>query len=692
NESRSHRRQLASLTTAAALLLGLPGAVRADDSLAQFVPAEVGLFVEVRGAGDLLTALTEPQVWTTLAELAGQPAQPEDVDKWRRRIRRAVKMNPDEAIRVLFSRGVAFVGEGPGRSQDAVVLCRPAQNVSTEELLKRWGAQRLPQPPRPPTYRLYSNIGVAEHKGLFFFGDLLPPEGFFQRMQHFAADARSQSLADDPIYKKLLARVPERPDGVLFARLTQASLPTVPGVPPGTQPSTQPALRPALPDLRAPFLNAENVLLALHRDGPLLHFTAVGDATGNNRPTPAGAAQLVEKLPARTLLAWEGRVDYSELAETLKQVPEQNPIRTVFQLQEQIESLDRFVQALGGDTCLAVGPVFPAQRSPGAPPLPAAALLIGTRDPAVAGSEVRNVVNAGIAAYSVFAFTRGLPLLLPIRESRLSDTPAFVLDLSPLLKPTARAAIGEVHLCWAMHDHVLIIASHLDWLRQIIAAREGAANLSKVVELSRARPTSSSTNAIVIQSGPISDIGALWLKYLRRTKPEVFDERWWRSRQPGGGDVRLGINVTPDPANQRLRIEQVFENQPAYGRLKPGDFIVGYDNRRFATDDLISEIRTAIQERPNARWMELLIERKGPARQMRLPLPFIDPVQVLKRVIAIGKIAQRSVYHDDYVDAAGPRGFLTIELRTSEKPLFQFSAPTSGPSRSTTRHPSGNVD
>ncbi|MBU0616804.1 MAG: hypothetical protein KKI02_03730, partial [Planctomycetes bacterium] len=204
------------LAVAGLLTLGLAEQVRAEESLAHSVPAEVGLFVEARGAGDLLTRLTDPQVWTTLAELAGQPAQAEDVAGWRRRVRQTVKMTPEEAIRVLFSQSVAFVGEGLWRSADAVVVCRPNHETSTAELLKRWEARRLRQPQRPATYRLYSNIGVSEHEGLLFFGDLIPSEGLLRRVQRFTAGARSKSLADDPIYKKLLARVPANPDGVLF--------------------------------------------------------------------------------------------------------------------------------------------------------------------------------------------------------------------------------------------------------------------------------------------------------------------------------------------------------------------------------------------------------------------------------------------------------------------------------------------
>jgi hypothetical protein len=656
--------------------LGLAGPAGAQESLAHSVPADVGLFVEARGMGDLLTRLTDPQVWTTLAELAGQPAQAEDVAQWRQRVLQTVKMTPEEAIRVLFSQAVAFVGEGLGRSADAVVVCRPNHETSTAELLKRWGARRLRAPQRPATYRLYSNIGVSEYHGLLFFGDLIPSVGLLHRVQRFTAEAHAKALADDPVYMKLLARVPANPDGVLFARLERAAALPLPAVPPSSQPTARPSSQPTLRNLPGPLRNAENVMLALHRDGPLLRFTAVADTRSGEAQPAARPVRLVESLPERTLLAWQGRFDFAHGAELLLGALQHNPIEGVFQLQGQIESLDRFVQALDTDTCLAIGPVFPGQRPPETPPLPAVALLIGTRDPAGTLAATRDLVNIGMGGYILFAINRGLPLLQPIQETRLSGEPAFVLDLSPLLKPTARKAIGEIQLCWIVHKDTLIVASHLDWLRQIVAARDGQGEtLAQTMRLFGGKAPSASVDALVIQSGPISDIASAWLDYLRRSKPEVLDENWWRDRQPGGNQVRLGIDVVGESAKRRLRVTRVLDNLPAAGRLEVGDYIVGYNNVRFTTDDLIAEITKAIRTRPRARRVELLIERAGVTQQIYLPLPFIDPTQALHRMVAIGRIAQRAVYRDDRSDPVGPRGLLTIELRTSEKPLFEFSEP-----------------
>lgn len=667
------------------------------------VPANVGLYVEVRGIEDLLARFTDPQIWSTLAELAGQPAQPEDVAEWRARVRQTIKMEPEEAIRTLFSGGVAFVGEGLGLSQDAVIICRP--DASVDELLKRWEATRLDSPADPPAYRLYNNIGVTVDDGLLYFGDLIPAEGLLSHMRSFVSGARQGALANDPEFQKLRARVPDQPDGLFFLRWSRAAL-TMPALPPRTQPVPPASSQPTSPEtvtttyeapspgsvppesplpmllFENPLRNANNILLALHRRDALLRFTAVADRLVANEPNAEIApVRLIHTLPVRSLLVWQSRLEFGKAADAFLQSLARQPISGVFQIPEQVEALRRMVAALDSDVCVAIGPVFPKERLPGTPPLPAAAVLVGLRDPETIAREFRNVINVGVAGYSVYAYAHGLPLLQPIEEVEIGGSLVNVLDLSPLLKPSARHAIGEIHLAWTIHERVLILTSHSDWLRQIIEARVGRGEtLAQVLELAGPANAENSVQAVLIQSGPIGDIVGGWLDYLRRNKPEVFEENWWRDRQPAGWNVRLGVDVVVEPAARRLAVTNVHPELPAHGRLRAGDYIVGYGDRygdkRFQSEDLIAEMTRAVHERPHARWLVLLIDRNGITRRMRLPIPFIAPIQALNRMAAIGRIAQRAVYCDDRTDGEGPRGYLTIELRSDDKPLFDFSEKT----------------
>ena len=142
----------AALTTSGA-------AVAADESAARFVPADVGLFIEGRRVSDLLLPLTEAQAWLTLAELGGQPASPKEIIEWRLRIRQTIRMDPAEALNTLFAEQFAFVAEGVGRAQDAVVLCRPV--AKTRTLLEYWEARPLPTAGRTSLYRLPNRVGLA---------------------------------------------------------------------------------------------------------------------------------------------------------------------------------------------------------------------------------------------------------------------------------------------------------------------------------------------------------------------------------------------------------------------------------------------------------------------------------------------------------------------------------------------------
>ncbi len=652
------------------------GAAQPADSLARHVPAEVGLFVELRQCDQLLADLTEPQLWTTLAELAGQPARPEDVTRWRSRIRNTVRMEPEQAIRVLFAGGVAFIGEGPGRAQDAVVVCRPGPDVRIDELLEKWQAVRLPERGEPPTYRLLSNIGVIHHDGLLYFGDLLPAEGLLRRVARFIRDGQRAPLADDPAYRALLGRAAPRPVGVVFARMASAAPLLVPNVTASTRPATQPVRSGRLPDLPGPLHHARNILISLHRDRTLLHFSLLGD--GRDAHAAAGTGlEYLPRLPLRTLLAWEGHLDYRRLPEALTAVSGREGWAAVLQLDQQDELLGQLVAALGTDTCVAIGPVFPARRPADAPPLPAAAALVAVRDSGQARAALREIAELCIAGYAVFALANGAPPLTGVEQRRVAGHDAWLIDLTPLLKQTARQAIGELHLCWAVTDDTLVVASHLQWLERLLAARSGHGRLlAQTLAIAPARPGPQSTAGLVVQTGPIADMGQAWLDHLRRIKPEVFDERYWRDHQPYGRQPMLGINVTVDAAHRRLRINQVFKGQPAEGRLRVGDYIVGHDNRRFATDDMISEIRAAIRNRPHARWMELLIERNGVTLRKRIPLPLFNPIEMLQRVVAMGHLAQRSVYFDDHPNP-GAVGYLTIELRRAGEKLFELRPPAS---------------
>jgi hypothetical protein len=679
------------------------------ESLARAVPGDVGLYIEGQHIDDLLLSLIEPRSWLALAELAGQPARLEEATGWQDLIRRALRMEPSEAVQELFAEQFAFVGEGLGRAQDGVVICRPATEPRT--LIRRWAAQPLPSAGRTSVYRVADGIAVALQNGLMLFGAPDVPDGMFSHVLKVADDQPDgASLADNPVYQSLLARISDNPDAILFARLRRApsapaSAPTAVEQQPATSSAPSSAAAASAPTARAelpgPLHGASNIMLALHRERQLLRFSVVGDAPPRNDEARTGLPDLVSHLPERTLAAWGVHLDYEQLASMLERLPERSILRLTFSMQERSGMLDRLTDALDSATCIAIGVVEPASRSAPAPPLPAVALLVDAFQPEEAQDEFETLLKQSISFYGLMALKAGSQLVLPkIQRLDLDGADAGFVDISALMPGQVAATVSELHVCWALDGRTLIVASHLDWLRQIVAARhQSAPTLQSTLALSHRTAPPATESIITIQTGPLADLGALWIDYFQKTAPQILDQAWWQAQQPGRGSVHLGLTVTELPQEQRLQVTAVEPDTPADGLIRPGDQIVGYLGdraapgvpRRFATSQPIREIRQVIAHRSDARWVDLLIERGGTPLEKRIPLPYIDPIQVLRRFIALGEVFQRVVYYEDAPEvtaeaergstagvspasqAAGGRGFLTVELRGGRAPLFPFS-------------------
>lgn len=646
-------------------MLGCGALALADESLARFVPADVGLYVELRSAEDLLLPLIEPQLWITLADLTGQPARLDESELWRRRVKQTVGLTPEQAIRNIFSNCAALASESWTGSGDAIVLGRASQPA--RDVIRGWPTQPLPSPGRASVYRLPNNVGLVVLDDVLLFGDRTSTRVFPEALRLMETQ-RQARLSDDPTFRNLRARVPFEPDGLVFARLgadRPTSRPTSTSAPTSaaTTSPTTPSARTWLPRL----LDAsQNVLLAMKRDGRALHFSAVGDAPARGGSPSESMRTLVESLPADTLTAWAGRVDYDELLRTIQALPPQHALRIFCQLHERLGTLEQFLHSLDSDVCLALGSVDREATGDATPPVPALALIIPVRDRAKATTEFRELMHSSLSIVKLLLLKRTGELPFPPLQTHVAgDLVVEVLDLSPLLERVfGPAAKNTLQITWTVDEDVLVIATHLDWLVDVVAARhDRQERLSPDVLALHGLVGSIRDSLFIAQTGAIADLGSEWIEYLQATAPDTLSESWWRSYQPGGPNTRLGVQVTADNQRGRLAVQSVTPGSPADGVIREGDVIVGVNRRRFATSQPVNEVLDGVESRPDARWVDLLVERDRIVRVHRVVLPFVDPVTVLQRLIAIGQLVNRVAYAELVSDELGARGHLLIELR-----------------------------
>ncbi|MGE3181593.1 MAG: hypothetical protein AB7N71_08180, partial [Phycisphaerae bacterium] len=135
--------------------------------------------------------------------------------------------------------------------------------------------------------------------------------------------------------------------------------------------------------------------------------------------------------------------------------------------------------------------------------------------------------------------------------------------------------------------------------------------------------------------------------------------------QPGGGSVRLGIVATQNVDGKFLAVDRVAANSPMAGVIQVGDRIVGCDKKRFATVEPAQEFRQALIERPHARWIDLMIER-GDARAVnrRIPIPFFNPVEALRRLEALQSLVSEISYAEYRAPNESPERRLRLKLQS----------------------------
>ncbi len=651
----------------AALGLGLfPVSSRSADvpkeSLAALVPADVGLFVEASDAGDLLVALTEPEIWLGLAELAGQPAPSAELELWRANIRLAIGMNPRQAIRALFSDRVAYLGNGVGRSQNAAVICVPRSDPA--KLAEQWGAQRQPYAGRPALYQLQSGAGLAVSDKHMFFGDLQDHGIWEELLAQLDAPKPEETLARDEVFRALYKHVPPDPEVVLFARLGKAS-PTIRATSrPTSRPTTQRVSRPrAFPLLPGALQSSQNILVSLHEESDGVHFRFVGDTPSAAKPSKrAPLANLVGTLPSETLVAWGGYTDFSALAEQTARLPSRNILRVLLQA-DRAGDLQGLTEALDQRTVVALGTVQVARQWPDAPAVPAAALLLGIHpDHAEAAQdEFDRMFEVSTSLYNLLALGNDWPTVESTAIEFDGSRRGSFVDLSRTLgEAPEKSLLGELHLCGIVDGDALIIATHREWLAQILAARAKPGAARRAFRMGR--PPDSCGTLVTADTARLGRLSRSWLDFLKTVAPAVLDQNWWRPYQPGGRSVRLGVTVSRVEGKSAVRVESVLPNGLSDGVIEAGDIIVGCNDRRFSSDDPVSEFRDAIQQRPYAQRLDVLVEPKAaPTRRKRVPIPFVDPIQMLRRVTAIGRLAGKVLFFDQQRSNV-PQAYLLVEL------------------------------
>ncbi|MBN1341555.1 MAG: PDZ domain-containing protein [Phycisphaerae bacterium] len=631
-------------------------------SFAQIVPDDVRAYAEIYGLShieDILSPSGGWAEWTRLA--AGQTSQPAVTVEWTERVTRILGMSLADAAKTLFSQQIAIAAPSHDELAEGVVLARAPDQQTIAALLQANKAQ--PQPGIGPVkcFMLKEGLSLAVHDLLVVLGNRSGKAKLFDRVVSLAAGQAGVTLAASPGYAALAKQLSAGNQGVLYVDMPAPAPQTAPAGNPN--PKTDDASKSA----QSPWTSFRRLVVGIFpQDGGLdLEVRGLLD-----RPYVRGGLKDVSldpiaKLPQSTLLVYAETMDLSAMYRQVMgdRSPRQSAIRfnleVVKALLHPIDLEKEFLGKLGPQVMLICGHAPADQRqTDGSYDLPLVAIMVESSD-IEASTEVLNRFAERFLGWMNVQLARAKRTLeLSINEVTYRGTTIHRVALEGLFSRTTNCPfLKTVEFCWAGVGHWLIVATHVDHIRQIIDARQGpeAKTFAASPSFKSVGGRKGITSIVLARPADAARMLQTWIDYLEKKAPHVFKPLWWQRMmvRRGGRRVALGIIIKEGAEPGRVVVgNPVLPEMPAAGRLQPGDKICAVDGRNLSEDHPEEDLRdfVAMREGPA---VVLRVEREGKLLDVRIPmsppppLPVtadIDPIRAIRYLISLCRNASVGGY------------------------------------------------
>jgi hypothetical protein len=627
-----------STTTARA-----PATTRAHrDSFARYVPADVRAYGEIYDLARLESKLI-PDGWSEWTRFAaGQTSQPAVTVEWGERVGRILGMSLADATKNLFGRQAALAAPSYDELAEGVVLARAPSGDFIADLLKKNQATQQPPIGGVPCYLLREGLSLAVKDTVVILGGRGRKSRLFERSVELLGGQKAPALIDAPSFGQQASSLLDRGAGVVYLDLPAddggASNPPGTGVKQTRSQSFWSTFR--------------RLVVGIEERGQGLDLEVQGLL---ELPVVRGglkdvSLEAVGGLPESTLLVWAQTMD---LAENYRQImasrgPEQRSLRfnleVIKALLEPIDLEKDFLEKLGPQVMLVCGhePASDAKTG-GSYDMPLVAVMVESRD-VEATSAVLHRLAERFLGWMKVQFARAKRTLdLNVVETTYKNTTIYRIRLESLFAQTSLCPyLQTLELCWGGVDGWLVIATHPDYIRQIIDARrlDPGRRFAGTSAFEAVRGRTDVSSLILARPIEAGRMLQSWIDYSSKVSPHVFKPLWWERMmvRRAGRRVELGIIIKEGAEPGRVVVgNPVLPEMPAAGRLKPNDKICAVDGRALSEDRPEDDLRDFIAMRRGPS-VVLRIERDGKLLDVRIPLSPPPPLPIAADIDPVGSI------------------------------------------------------
>ncbi|MFQ5489492.1 MAG: hypothetical protein ACE5GE_02115 [Phycisphaerae bacterium] len=614
-----------------------------QSSLAHLVPAQVGIFAELHLQQKHQAQLARIPWGSLTRVLAGgsEAKSPLNLD-WRGLIQRNLGLSPKTLLADLAGQRVAVAAPNWERLGEAVILMQFSSTSSVKALVAGSRAELVNKRGRVRIYRTGTDLLVATDGRLVILAQAGGADELFREVVALRTGGEGHGLAADPAFAGQVGKLHRGQSGYLYLKAGQ---------------DDNPALGEAFPKL----VSAAVGLYAFpgRVDFDIRARLRANRSRARQRPIDT---ERMRRLPDSVLMAWAGTMDLAgslgRLLDPGADADEQGYLELLRTILDP-ETLDRQVVAQLGPRVILVW-----DRDRGGSDLPQLTVMVESADAASAASALAEafaaLANSLAGAWDVDSVRAHVE-----RREHL-DSHMLVVDLKALLADKTDLAAGldlmaSMQPTFTALEGWVLAATHPQAIQQIIDADRGwiprVAGI-RGLGLYRRRVPERRISLAVAQPAMASAVLAWWQRRDREQAGWGLNEMLGSSK-PAVGKVdrpTLGIAIKAGDRSGSAGVVRVHAHQPAIGKLKVGDEIVGLNGQPLDVDDPVADLRRRIAECPDPTRLTLRVWRADSEIDVIVPLPTevsmpevdaapsADPLAALQRLQSVGQLLSQFTY------------------------------------------------
>ena len=593
-------------------------------SLAAFVPAEAGLFIEINGLTENPDSDRSRNARRLLDLLLG-PTGPGDHDApWRNMLLRGLGLDPDRGFGPLFARRLAIAAPSWSRLSEGAILVRLQPG---DELLDKTfapdHADSIDGKKDVIVYRTHTRLSAATNSDVLAISQRNHADSLYHGIVQRMLTGSGNMLADDPEFRAQTQDLPRRRDGTAYVRFEadQAAKPR--------------GLRRWLPWP----LTQLAVGVRVEADHVNFAFRAKRAHERKARVAARPSMKRMLRLPLTTLVAWSAELDvagaFRNLVDREGTSIEPAYLRRFLDILDSDDFEDGIVRNLGPHAIIT----WDQYLGPGTE-VPQIAIILESDDALACANLLAEAIQAVVTFSDITNRGRPGPRL------RLSRTHYLGTAIHEIRLPFEAQGepLWSVQPAFAAVGDTFVIAISADQIRNLIDAEMGlASTLNSLPEFARSRREERGTVVLgFARPALIAQTVDQWLG-----TPDGAMARWI-AQSIGGppGETasdapmpKLGIGMRPGDRPGTVHVVRVDPKGRGAGRILPGDHILGVNGSLLSLASPTADLRQrVIAEAASGQWI-FRIERDGQFADVTIPCPSFtraaDPTKALRQLQSI---------------------------------------------------------